>query len=112
MQVRAEPHLPANEGPGTMADWIATVERNDKAVAFLMAAMPNAQEVSLLAAGKADPNWPTCPKAHLMIAYLKDTYAATTILSKVGAKRDLESCIMHKDEHPKILFEQLKRVQL
>jgi hypothetical protein len=47
-----------------------------------------------------------------MIVYLKNTYAAVTILSRVGAKRDLESCVMCKDEHPKILFEQLMGVQL
>jgi hypothetical protein len=83
MQTRAEVNLPAREGPGNTADEIVVVEQNDKPVAFLMAAMPDAQVVTLLAAGKADPNWPNCPKAHLMIAYLKDTYAAETILSKV-----------------------------
>jgi hypothetical protein len=112
MQIRAEPNLPAREGPGNMADEIAAVERNDKAVAFLMAAMPDAQAVTLLVAGKADPNWPNCLKAHLMTAYLKNTFAAATILSRVGTKRDLESCVMCKDEHPKILFEQLMGVQL
>jgi hypothetical protein len=95
-----------------MANEIAAVERNDKAVAFLMVAMPDVQVVTLLAAGKADCNWPNCLKAHLMIAYLKNTYAAATILLEVGAKRDLESCVMCKDKHPKLLFEQLMGVQL
>jgi gag-polypeptide of LTR copia-type len=76
-----------------------------------MSAMPNSQVVNMMAAGKANRNWPNRAKAHLMIAYLKETYEDTSTLSRVGAKRDLESCVMKKDENPKILFEKLVAVQ-
>jgi hypothetical protein len=65
LQCRSVPNRTyLQEGPGNIADEIAAVERNDKAVALLMAAMPDAQAVTLLVAGKANPNWPNCPKVH------------------------------------------------
>jgi hypothetical protein len=89
---RAEVHLPAAEGPGVGADQEAAVERNMKAAAFLVSAMPNLQTSNVMAAGISDPGWPNEPKAHLMIAYLKETYVEATTLSRVGTRRDLENC--------------------
>jgi malonyl CoA-acyl carrier protein transacylase len=74
-----------------------------------MTAMPNVQAINMMAAVKRDPGWPNRPKAHLMMAYLKEVFADATALSKVGARRDLEACVMKKDE--KMLFDQLIAVQ-
>lgn len=106
-----EATLPANEGPGVGADEQAAVDQNTKATSFLMSAMPNTQVINLMAAGLADPTWPNVAKAHLMIAYLKDTFENTSTLSKVGAKWDLKNCTMKWDENPKNLFQKLVTVQ-
>jgi hypothetical protein len=66
-----EVHLPAREGPGVGADQQAVVKQNMKAVAFLMAAMPDLQIINVMSAGLSDINWPNEPKAHLMMAYLR-----------------------------------------
>jgi hypothetical protein len=58
-----------------------------KAAAFLMAAMPDLQIINVMAAGISDPNWPNEPKAHLMMAYLKENYVEATTLLRVGARR-------------------------
>ena len=76
-----------------------------------MSAMPNSQVVNLMAAGKSDPKSPSRAKAHLMVAYLKETFEDQSTLSRVGAKRDLERCVMKKDDNPKGLFEKLVAVQ-
>jgi hypothetical protein len=107
----AEVHLPAREGPGVGADQQAAVERNMKAVAFLMAAMPDLQIINVMLAGLSDVNWPNEPKAHLMMAYLRENFVELTALSRVGARRDLENCTLKKDENPNGLFEKLTAVQ-
>jgi hypothetical protein len=76
-----------------------------------MSTMPNSLMVNLMAASKSDPKWPNQAKAHLMMAYLKETYVDTSTLSRIGAKRDLDACVMRKDENPKILFNKLVAVQ-
>jgi hypothetical protein len=111
MSDAAEADLPANAGPGVGADEIAAVERNSKAVSFLTAAMPNNLVVNVTAAGESDPNWPDQAKAHLMIAYLKNNFEDRSALSRVGAKRDLESCKMGKEDNPKVLFDKLVAVK-
>jgi hypothetical protein len=111
MQPVVEVDLPANEGPGVNQAQQNAVARNKKAVTYLMSAMPNSQVVNMMAAGKGNPNWPNRAKSHLMIAYLQETYEDTSTLSRVGAKQDLESCVMKKDKNPKILFEKLVAVQ-
>jgi hypothetical protein len=95
---RAEVNLPAAEGPGVGADQQAAVKRNMKVAAFLMAAMPDLQIINIMSAGISDPDWPNEPKAHLMMAYLKETYVEATTLSRVGARRDLENCTLKKNE--------------
>jgi gag-polypeptide of LTR copia-type len=111
LAVDAEPNLPEAEGPGVNEDEEAAVERNRKAVLFLMLAMPNAIAINVLGAGKADKHWPNKPKAHLMVQYLKETFQDTSTLSKIRAKCDLEACVMKKEDNPKNLFEQLESVQ-
>jgi gag-polypeptide of LTR copia-type len=106
-----DPNLPDNEGPGVGVDQQATVERNMKAATFLMEAMLNSEVINIMAAGTADAAWLNQPKAHLMMAYLRETYENNTTLSRVAAKRDLEKCTMKKDEDPKVLFEKLTAVQ-
>jgi gag-polypeptide of LTR copia-type len=106
-----DPNLPANEGPGVGVDQQAAVKRNMKAATFLMEAMPNSEVINIMAAGTADAAWPNQPKAHLMMAYLRETYKNNTTLSRVAAKRDLEKCTMKKDEDPKVLFKKLTAVQ-
>jgi hypothetical protein len=78
------------------------VEQNMKAVAFLMAAIPDLQIINVMAAGISDPDWPNEPKAHLMMAYLKETNVEATTLSRLGARCDLENCTLKKDENPKV----------
>jgi hypothetical protein len=111
MTIDAKDNLPEEEGVGGNADEEAAVERNRKAVSFLMLAMPNSIVINVLAAGKSDLQWPNKPKAHLMMGCLKENFKDTSTLSKIGAKHDLESCVMKKDENPKNLFEQLELVQ-
>jgi len=111
MSATVEVNLPTAEGPGVGVDQQAAVDRNTKATSFLTAAMPNSQVINMMAAGLADPDWPNVAKAHLMIAYLKETFEDTSTLSKVGAKRDLENCTMKRDDNPKTLFEKLVTVQ-
>jgi Zinc knuckle len=106
-----ENDLPAREGPGATDEERAAVERNRKAVSFLMTAMPNVQAINMMAAAKRDPGWPNRPKAHLMMTYMKGAFADATVLSKVEARRDLEACAMKKDENPKVLFDQLIAAQ-
>jgi hypothetical protein len=107
----AEADLPATEGPGTSVDEIAAVERNTKAVAFLMQVIPDSVLIGMRAAG-TNTDWPKKPKAHLMIAHLQKSYQEqTACMAKVGAKRDLEKCVMKKEENPKFLFERLVNVQ-
>jgi hypothetical protein len=77
MNDQAEADLPAAEGPGVGADQTAAVERNNKAVYFLITAMPDSIAVGVLLAGTASVNWPTHPKAHLMMAYLKERFNYT-----------------------------------
>lgn len=101
----AEADLPANEGPGTGANEIAAVTRNKKAVAYLISAMPDSLVLNLMAAGTADPAWPNRAKAHLMIGYLKESFEESSILSKVRAKRDLEGCVMKKDNLKRMIQE-------
>jgi gag-polypeptide of LTR copia-type len=67
--------------------------------------------INIMAAGTAEADWPNQPKAHLMMAYLRETYKNNTTLSRVAAKRDLEKCTMKKDEDPKVLFDRLTAVQ-
>jgi hypothetical protein len=107
MDINAEDKLPAAEGSGGTAAQQAEVERNMKAAAFLTLAMPELLVINVMAAGLSSIDWPTKPKAHLMVAHLKDLFKATMTLSKVGAKRDLENCTMKKDDNP-ALFEQYK----
>jgi hypothetical protein len=95
-----ENDLPAAEGPGATDEESAAVEHNRKAVSFLIA-MPNVQAVNIMAAAKRDPGWLNRPKAHLMMAYLKEVFADATALSKVGVRHDLEACVMKKDEIPR-----------
>jgi hypothetical protein len=61
MSNRAEANLPAAEGPGVGADQQAAVKRNMKAVAFLMAAMPDLQIINVMSALIYDPDWPNEP---------------------------------------------------
>jgi hypothetical protein len=82
-----------------------------KAAVFLTLAMPDSLVINVMAAGLSSVDWPNQPKAHLMVAYLKESFEATMTLSRVGAKRDLENCTMKKDENPKALFKQLIAVQ-
>jgi hypothetical protein len=77
MNDQAEADLPAAEGPGVGADQTAAVERNNKAVYFLITAMPDSIAIGVLVAGTAGTNWPTQPKAHLMMTYLKETFNYT-----------------------------------
>jgi hypothetical protein len=107
----AEADLPEKEGPGTTNQEQAAVERNWKAVSFNMSAMPNSLMVNLMAASKLDPKWPNQAKAHLMMAYLKETYVDTSTLLRIRVKRDLDACVMRKDENPKILSDKLVAVQ-
>jgi hypothetical protein len=51
------------------------------------------------------------PKAHLIVKHLKGMFEGTTTLSMVGAKCDLEACVMKKGDHPNDLFEKLVEVQ-
>jgi hypothetical protein len=111
MNIRAENDLPAAEGPRVGAAQEAAVERNMKAAAFLTLAMPDSLVINVMAAGLADVNWRNQPMAHLMVAYLKDSFKATMTMSRVGAKRDLENCTMKKDDNPKALFERLTAIQ-
>jgi hypothetical protein len=83
---QAEAKLPAAEGPGVGADQQAAVEQNIKVAAFLMAAMPDLQIINVISAGISDPDWPNEPKAHLMMACLKETYVEAMTLSRVGAR--------------------------
>jgi hypothetical protein len=53
--IAAKVHLPQAEGVGGNADEEPAVERNRKAVSFLMSAMLNAIAINVLAAGKSDP---------------------------------------------------------
>ena len=111
MSATVEANLPANEGPGANQDEQNAVERNVKAADFLTTAMPDSMLVLITAAGLKDTNWPTQPKAHLMVAYLQSKYQDTTALAGVGAKRDLESCTMDVKDNPTLLFEKLVGVQ-
>jgi hypothetical protein len=70
------------------------VERNMRAAAFLTLAMPDSIVINVMTAGLATAEWPTQPKAHLMVAYLKESYEAPMTSLKVRAKRDLESIVM------------------
>jgi hypothetical protein len=76
-----------------------------------MAAMPDLQIINTMLAGLSDPNWPNEPKAHLMMAYLREKYVKAKTLSRVGARHNLENCTLKKDENPKVLFERLTTVQ-
>jgi hypothetical protein len=76
MQPIAKANMPVNEGQAQQK----AASRNKKAVAYLKSAMPNSQVVNMMAAGKGYPNWPNPAKAHLMIAYLKETYEDTSTL--------------------------------
>jgi hypothetical protein len=111
MGYQAEVNLPAAEGPGVGADQQAAVKWNMK-VAFLMAATPDLQIINIMAAGISDPDWPNEPKAHLMMAYLKETNVEATTLLRVGARQELENCMLKKDENPKDRFERLTAVSL
>jgi hypothetical protein len=111
MDINAENELPAAEEPRVGAAQQAAVEQNMKAAAFLTSAMPDSLVINVMAAGLSTVNWPNQPKAHLMVAYLKESFEVTITLSRVGAKRDLENCIMKKDDNPKALFEQLIAIQ-
>jgi hypothetical protein len=64
-----------------------------KAASFLTEAVPNSEVINIMAARIADPAWPNKLKAHLMVAYLRETfisYEDNTTLLQVAAKRDLE----------------------
>jgi hypothetical protein len=111
MEPRAEVDLPAAAGPGVGVDQQAAVERNMKAAAFLMEAMPNSEVINIMAAGISDPPWPNQLKAHLMVTYLWETHEDNTTLLHVTAKGDLEKCNMKKVENLKVLFENLTTVK-
>jgi hypothetical protein len=61
--------------------------------------------------GISDPASPNEPKAHLMIAYLKEMYMDNTTLLQVGARQGVENSTMKKDDNPKVLFERLTLTQ-
>jgi hypothetical protein len=73
--------------------------------------MPDSIVIDVMAGGLTDADWPNQPKPHLMVAYLKESFEANMTLSKVGAKRDLESCVMKKDDSPKVLSKNLIAIQ-
>jgi hypothetical protein len=111
LSATAEANLPANQGPGQNQDEQDAVERNLKAVTFLTNAVPDSMLIQITAAGSTDTNWPTQPKAHLMVAYLNRSYQDTSALAGVGFKLDLEKCTMEKGDNPKFLFEKLVSVK-
>jgi hypothetical protein len=111
MDIVAKVELADVQGPEATVAQQGAVERNMKAVAFLTLAIPDSIVINDMVAGLATTEWLTQPKADLMVAYLKESYEAPMTLLKVGAKRDLESCVMKTDDHPKGLFEQLIAVQ-
>jgi hypothetical protein len=57
MEVTAEVELPATQGPGVTAAQQAAVERNMKAVAFLISAMPDSIVINVMAAGPSNTDW-------------------------------------------------------
>jgi hypothetical protein len=52
-----------------------------KAAAFLISAMPDSIVINVMAAGPSNTDWPNQPKAHLMVAYLKESFKVTMTLS-------------------------------
>lgn len=103
--------MPQTEGPGSTPAEVAAVLRNKKAMQMLMSAVPKSMMMGMVAAGSAEKGWKVMPKAHLIVKHLKKKFGETTTLSKVGAKYDLELCVMKKDDHPKVLLEKLIKVQ-
>jgi hypothetical protein len=74
MGSRAVVNLPTAEGPGVGADQQAAVERNMQAAAFIILNMPDCEIINVMMAGISSADWPTQPKAHLMMMYLKETF--------------------------------------
>jgi hypothetical protein len=74
MNVQAEADPTVSEGPGVGIDQTAALERKMKAAYFLISAMPDSMVINLMVGGIASPDWPTQPKAHLMMTYLKEMY--------------------------------------